>query len=181
MLGLYLIHPSGTLTDVPTLCVPHPWMPLLEKSLSQTFCWCLERFLPEAFCLHQQRCMEEVITFLLIRSLLIKEGLSIFCLLLVSQQVSHHLVSHCRPHFPKHHRLCCSGLSFQEIKSFPVLSWGEKGCLTCGIGHAAAFSSHPLIGHVHISPLFRLLIIMVMMVLLVLCLIGLIIRGNSCQ
>lgn len=49
-----------------------------------------------------------------------------------------------------------------------MLSWGEKGCFTCGTGHAATFNSHQLIGHVHVSSLFRLLIIMVMMVLLVL-------------
>lgn len=69
MLGLYLIHLSATLTDVLTLCAQHLWMPFPENSPSQTFCWCLEHFLPEACCPHQQGCMEKVVTFLLIRSL----------------------------------------------------------------------------------------------------------------
>lgn len=151
MLGLYLIHLSATLTDVFTLCAQHLWMPFPENSPSQTFCWCLEHFLPEACCPHQQGCMEKVVTFLLIRGLggflLWKTILSIFCPLLVSQQASPHLVTHCRPHFPRHHCLCCSGLRFQKIKRFPGLYWGEKGCLTCGTGHADAFNSNPLFGH----------------------------------
>lgn len=56
--GPLLIHPIRMLIDLPTLCVQHPWMPFPEKCPSQTFCWCLEHFLPEACCPCQQRCME---------------------------------------------------------------------------------------------------------------------------
>lgn len=79
--------------------------------------------------------------------LLRKAILSIFCLLLVSQQAYPPLMSHWRARFLRHHCSCCSELRLQKIKGFPGLYWGEKGYLTCETGHTAAFNSHPLIGH----------------------------------
>lgn len=67
-----------------------------------------------------------------------------------------------------------------ELRVFLCFPGMLKGALH--VGQAMLLpSSHSLIGHVHISSLFRRLIIMAMMVLLVFCPSGIIIKGNWCQ
>lgn len=119
------------------------------------FCWYLTQyFLPGTCVPHHQRCMKKVVTFLLIKSLLIIKGCSVPILSsaggpagATSSACSLQTAFSQPPLF----MLLCSSLIFHRNQAFPGLSWDQEGCLTWRTGHAADCRRQLLIGHVCIQ------------------------------